>query len=383
MTTILQPQIGYDRLRRTRTFRQEGFTRWQDATLCIVGAGNLGFRFAREAVLSGASVVAFDPDYAGAENAGTQFAAAGKAKVDSLVQACEAIRPGSARGVAEDIRHVGIGELAELSLLVDCSDDASLAMYLTPISNGLEQPHLRLALDGSGEMELGTVTCSHGGGGFSCRLCTYDAASMFQETARMSCPGRAPNRPPTLAGGAIGAAVAGLGLLQAQRLVTGNDLEQVLDRQMVLDLSTPQMLPLQRRRSEKCLSGHIAWELTRVRRSANRATLAELFSEARLRLDAANVVLEPFGHPLCVEATCRCGGWQAAAGTRFAMPPLCPDCGQPMEWLRAHVVTRLTHDDAKELEIDEVPLWRLGYPLRGAMFTALAPRTPPLRMVLE
>lgn len=104
-------------------------------------------------------------------------------------------------------------------------------------------------------------------------MCTYDFQDLFRSTQRTPCPGQPDaERAPTIAGGALGAAIAGCGLLQAQRLVLGNDLELVVNREILVDMTRWKLLPIERRRSDTCLSGHVRWQLTRIGRSADEVT---------------------------------------------------------------------------------------------------------------
>jgi hypothetical protein len=327
-------------------------------------------------------VTLWDPDVGGVENAGTQWAEPGLAKVNTVAAACDRIRPGHAIGVPSDIRQIGIGELLRFDVLLDCSDDPSLAMYMTQVSNGLQRPLLRLAVDGSGDADVGRVLCSHGGAGHSCQLCTYDVPDLFRRTRRTPCPNQQPERPPTLAGGPIAAAIGACGLLQAQRLVTGNDMDQVLDLEVVLDLTDWQLFPIRRPRSAGCLSGHTPWQLTRCEHAAE-TTLAKVFHEAEERCGAAEVALEPFGHPLFTEALCECGGCQRAVGTRWAPPPICAQCGKPMTWFPTSAKPRLTRADATLWGIEGTSLTQLGFPQRGALFTAHSVNRPPLWLLLH
>jgi hypothetical protein len=377
------PDPGGGRLPETRTFRGTGWQTWTAAELHIIGAGNIGQRVAREAVLAGTHVVVYDFDDFATENAGTQSGRPGKRKVDHIVEVAESIAPGWARGVYADIRHVGVGELARASVLINCSDDPALDITLTRISNGLGIPLLRAAIDGSGERELGRVSASHGGAEYSCQLCTYELHDLLRYTPRTPCPGPpALQRPTTRAGGAIGTTVAGLALIQAQRLVTGNDLEQVLDREWIIDLDSGQLLVVQRPRVDGCLSGHVRWSWTSLSRRPAETTFPELFREAAERLGNEGLSLEAYGHPLCRQATCDCGEQQAVAGTRWAPAPRCPACGQAMGWTLATALDRLTPEAMHQLAIHDVPLEMLGFPASGPMFVARAPQKQPWRLVL-
>ncbi len=384
MSQSKQENRDFDRLRRTPTFRRNRLARWRAAKLGVFGAGTLGGRFAIEASLSGACVRVFDFGRGSPENRATQFVEVGVAKAESVAAKCNAVRAGSAVARCVDIRHVGVGELQSCDVLVDCTDDPTLAVPLVKISNGLKRPLLRLAVDGTGESDLGRVLCSHGGAGQACAVCTYSREDIFRHTQRTPCPGANRDLPPTLAGGPVAAVVAGYGLLQAQRLVTGNDVEHVIGREIILDMSHGQTLSIQRKRCAECLSGHQAWSLAQLSATAGQVSFADLFAEAQRRCGAGDIVLQPHGHPLCVEASCDCGRCVRVVGTRFATPPACSACQLPMHWFRQTAHARITRDVARHLQIENTPVASLGLPASGAMFTALAQRRSdsPLQLVL-
>jgi hypothetical protein len=344
----------------------------------------LGTRFAKEAVLSGASVTVFDPESAEVENLGTQELAAGRPKVGSLVDDCERIAPGRAQGIVCDVLHVGIGVLATFDLLVDATDDPNLAFPLTEVSNGLGVPLLRLAVDGSGELELGRALTSHGGGGYSCQLCSYSLHDLRRHQPRTPCPGQPqPARASTRAGGALAMVVAGAGLLQAQRLVGGNDLDLVLDRELVIDLSHSQLLSIEKQRVPDCLSGHRSWELTPAGRCAGETTMGDLFALASKLLGSRQVTIEPYAHPFSLGAFCNCGRRQTAVGTVWAAAPECPSCGRAMRWRREGLLERLDGDQAAALDTLDLTLLDLGLPVKGAMVIVRSPDRPPLRLLFS
>ncbi len=352
----------------------------------IAGAGNLGQRVALEAALAGARVTVYDPDVFGRENAETQWGQPGQAKVDHVIQQGEKMAPGRVRGLARDIRQIGIGRLSQARVLIDCTDDPGLAVHLTRISNGLGIPLLRSALDGDGQLEMGRVACSHGGGNHACQMCTYAVEDLLRPTRRQPCGGTSvPARPPTLAGGALGMTVAGVVLLQAQRLVTGNDLDLVLDREWIIDLSHGQLLPLHRARSADCLSGHVRWTLVFHDRRASDTSLRELFAVAARHLQlngTSELTLEPYSHAVCREWNCQCGESQPRYGTRWLTPIPCPRCGAPMVPRITTAVDWLTESNTRDLGIADQPLAELGFPDDGVMLVARAPKKKPLRLVL-
>jgi hypothetical protein len=387
MSTDADNPAPSQRLALTRTFRDGRLNAWRNAQLFVIGAGNLGQRVALEAVLSGTRVTSYDPGTFGPENSETQWGTPGQPKVEHLACHAAAFAPGRLHPMPCDILHAGIGRLRQASLLIDCTDDPNLAVPLTRISNGLGIPLLRGALAGDGQLELGRVACSHGGGEHACQMCNYSLEDLSRPTRRQPCAGNAtPTQPPTLAGGAIGMTIAGVVLLQAQRLITGNDLDQVLDREWIVDLTHGQILPLRRTRSSQCLSGHVRWSLIPLDRNATDTCLEDLFVEAARRWetdDTSDITLEPYGHPLCRDWTCVCGEYRKACGSRWQPDIACSRCGQPLTPQLATAYDWLTEAMARELDIAARPLAQLGIPRDGAMFVARAPKKKPLRFLLS
>lgn len=374
--------VQASRLARTCTLRDGGWQRWQGATVHIAGAGAIGQAVAIEVVRSGASGIVCDFDtFSSPENAHTQFGTPGVNKTTTLVERASAIAPGRLTGFACDVRHLGIGELSRADILIDCTDDPGLTLPLTRISNGLRIPLLRAAIDGSGQSEMGRVATSHGGGGHSCLVCSHRLADLLAKTPRTPCPGVVPQRAPTFAGGPIASMIAGATMIQAQRLVTGNDRALALDQHLIVDMSNAQMFAVRAPRRAECLTGHVGWELTRLSLSASKTTLLEVIQHAEQRLGCTPLSLEPYGHALCSAATCACGRHEAAIGTRWASPPRC-DCGRPMEWACETARYRVTPEELQSLGIGNRTLLDLGLPERGAMFIARATGRPPLRLVL-
>ena len=373
----------YSRLRATPTFRDQGLAKWQSARLGIIGCGVIGSRLAPEVVRSGAQVWLCDFEQAEPHNLGTQAVRAGRPKVEAVIEACEAIRPGAARGVCADVRHVGVGVVRRCDVLIDCTDDRLLETPLTDISNGLRIPLLRVAVDGTGRWELGRVLCSDARDGGACQMCPHALDDLQAYAKRMRCPGVATGeRPPTLAGGALAMTLAGLALLQAQRLVTGNDRELVWNREVIVDWSDLAIMAAEVRRSPDCLSGHIEWTLAEIT-AKNVQTLEQLFAAASRRLETEDCRLEPYGHPLCLEASCECGAEQVAVGTVWAAMPECLACGRRMAWRTETQRAALTRRQAQQLGVLDRPLGELGFPGEGALFVARADGRPAVRLLLN
>lgn len=373
----------YLRLREAPVFRNDRFAQWARARLLVIGGGALGSRFALEAVRSGVSHVCIcDPEPGELHNLATQAVRPGLPKVRGIVSECDAIRPGAAGGIQADVRHVGIGVLRRFDALIDLTDDPRLAYSLTEISNGLGTPRLRAAVDGLGRHEIGRVLCSDARAGGACELCSYSWSDLAAGASRTPCPG-APlaDRPPTRAGNALAAVIAGLALLQTQRLVTGNELELVRNREVIVDLSHFQIMGAVLRRSEQCLSGHATWELIEVP-AAECTCLDDVYRAARQVASDDRLTLEPYGHPLCLEARCECGAVRLACGTQWAAPPVCDRCTHTMSWRSEMQLAALDHLQAAALGILPLTLAQLGLPDRGAMFVLRLPHRPALRLVL-
>jgi len=360
----------FSRLEQTRVFRGDGMRKWRSARCGIIGCGLLGGRLATEVVRSGADVWVCDFERGESHNLGTQTARPGILKAHSVVADCNRIRSGSAQGVATDIRHVGIGTLQRCDILIDCTDDAALAMPLTTISNGLGIPLLRAAVDGSGDRELGRVLCSVARSNGACQLCSHSIDDLWRATHRTPCPGRfGQDRTPTLAGGAVASVVCGLALLQAQRLITGIDLEQVRNRESIIDLTSMCFMNAQLTQSAACISGHDEWNLVHIS-STRLQTINDIFTEAKDRLQDEHPTIEPFGHPFCLEAFCECGQTTPALGTQWATPPPCSTCKSPTAWRLETQRMRINQQQTTALGATTGTLAQLGFPLEGAMFTA-------------
>lgn len=372
----------YHNLAQTPNFRDGRYEMWSHAMLAVIGVGLLGFRVAEEAVVSGAQVLVFDPDIGELANLGTQRCRAGMPKAQTLVEQCDAIRPGRARAFACDVRHAGIRPLLECDLWLDCTDDPALAWPLTVLSNGLRKPLLRCAVDGSGQSELGRVLCSSGGTGHACQLCSYAVPDGLRRAHRTPCLGQhRDGRPPTLAGGAIGAGIAGLALSLSQRLVTGHDAESVLDHEFILDWTTYQFIRLRLPRSGRCLSGHQAWQWLDTDVSVHEGTLRDLFGAGQQQLSTAPQAIGVHFLPLNLQAYCSCGSVREAVGTARATAPLCPSCGRPMQWLEQTRIESVRLDQAYDLGLLDRSLDSLGIPA-GALIAATAPDRSAVRMLL-
>jgi hypothetical protein len=97
------------------------------------------------------------------------------------------------------------------------------------------------------------------------------------------------------------------------------------------------------------------------------ATLGDLLAIAQREVGSP-AKLAGYLHPLNTHAICQCGQSTAAAGTDWALPPACGQCGKLMQWTSLVQVHQITRELASELNINDAPLAELGYPSEGAMF---------------
>lgn len=384
----------FDRLRATTTFADGAHARWMNATLAVVGAGILGSLFAREAARSGTHIELYDFDIGEEANRGNQPVEVGEPKAEAVAGICNAISPGSARAHVTDIRHVGAGAFEHIALMVDCTDDQALVLPLTELSNGWGVPLLRLALDGSGRLELGRVLVSHGGDGRSCQVCGLSWKDVFDPGPRDPCLGVQRQQDPTNAGTALAMTVTGLGLLYAQRLVGGNGGDRILDSEVLVDLDSPGILPMQLRRSEDCLSGHKRFDPTRLNRTAAETTVKELFGLALTALEGATdsgksgkvqeISLSFRGHPILLCVACPgCGLALDSPGTPWQPTPECPGCGGAMERRREPALDQLNQAQARALGWVDTSCEALGLPSSGALVVARAPGYSPVQLLFS
>jgi molybdopterin/thiamine biosynthesis adenylyltransferase len=370
----------FSRLMQAFPFREGGFDKWLKTPLVVIGAGMLGSRLCEEAVLAGASVIVFDPDIGEFSNLGNQRCQPGVFKALSLQARCDAIRPGQLTAICCDVRHANLRLLRDCAVWFDTTDDANLAWPLTEASNGLATYLLRCAVDGTGHSEMGRVLCSAGGRGHACQCCTLSMPDLLRQRRRTPClAASAADGQPTLAGGAIATGTVGLALSLAQRLVAGKDVDAIVNHEFILDWTNFQMFAMRVDRCEGCLTGHRTWDLLDLEFSAADGTLADVFAAAG---GSPQIDLEPYLHPLNVQAACPCGAVVSAVGTAWAEPPLCESCRSRLSWLPEIQIDRITRLQAESRGIQDVPLAQLGIPA-GGMFVARSPGRPTRRLLLR
>ena len=177
--------------------------------------------------------------------------------------------------------------------------------------------------------------------------------------------------------------VAGFGLLWSQRLIGGGAEDEVLDREVYIDLETPRFLPMQLRRSDPCLSGHRRFDPVRTGLRASEATLGDLFALGSQANGGRPVTFEIPGQPILLGATCTCGRSTIRPGTRWAPVPACERCGKPTERVANSSLDRLNEEQARVLGILDEPAEQLGLARRGALLFVRAGARPSQEFLLD
>ena len=264
---------GLNRLTQTSLFRDtEAYRRWLQSSLLIGGAGMLGTPLACEAVRAGIRVKVGGrrPDHRRGQDRARPMRRCGRSKAVALAAACDAINPGRAEALHADLRHVGIGVFAASTMIIDATDDPTLAGYLT---TNFQRPWGGPA-DAGGGGRLGSVQLRAGVDLARWRRprlpdVRWELKHIMKSLPRTPCPGAADLPPPTIATNATTTAVAGLALHYIMRLVAGNP--QVFDRETILDLDNMTIFEQRLVRSPQCISRHRSWAWEQVEARARTA----------------------------------------------------------------------------------------------------------------
>ncbi len=137
--------------------------------------------------------------------------------------------------------------------------------------------------------------------------------------------------------------VAGVGLLYAQRIVTGCEAE-MRDQEVLVDLDNLQLLPQILERSPDCVTGHERWEVLSLPQSPDDVNLELIFDLARDQLGDVDVEVDLELH---------------RAGQRFSRV------------------------EGRELGLLEQPVSHLGVPPRGGVILVRAAGRSPIAYVLN
>ena len=137
--------------------------------------------------------------------------------------------------------------------------------------------------------------------------------------------------------------VAGVGLLYAQRIVTGCEAE-MRDQEVLVDLDNLQLLPQTLERCPDCVTGHERWEVLPLRQTPDDVNLDLIFDLARDQFGDIDVEVD-------------------------------------LELYREAM--RFNRVEGRELGLLEQPVTRLGIPPRGGVILARAAGHPPIAYLMK
>jgi molybdopterin/thiamine biosynthesis adenylyltransferase len=134
--------------------------------VAIVGVGNIGGQCAQHLVLMGIPVLLIDRDVVGVENYATQGFASdvGFGKAEARARWLAPLnRNCKIDHLHADIRHLGMGALRTVSLILSCADNlpTRIAINLSALRLGI--PWMDSAIDGTGRTLFGRVAVTFNG----------------------------------------------------------------------------------------------------------------------------------------------------------------------------------------------------------------------------
>ncbi len=307
--------------------------------VAIVGAGTLGGALLPHFAMVGVPAIVVDHDSVEVRNLANQhFAAAtdlGEPKAAVRARQARALNPDVAvEALAARAEELGFARLAGASLIVSAVDSFTARVRLNEIAVRLGITLMDVAVDGSGERELGLVTVYDPAKGGPCRLCSTSqrelAARLHAEKPR-HCPslrdaGQAITAA-TLAGSGHAAVVAGFAAQWALRLLLGQGDRLIGSRLVVSGGAAPRLETVKLERNAACLHDHRAYEI-RVR-LAEASIGATLDTAARI-LGGTATSVRFAARSLVVGLGCECGTELPAIGALGSTPieaARCERCG--------------------------------------------------------
>jgi hypothetical protein len=312
--------------------------------VAVAGLGTVGARLA--ASLASLSVPLLLVDHGRVEpvNVGIQpytQSDVGMEKTAALRNLLHASRPGlPVECLTVDVERVGPRTLGRCRLIIAVVDSFRTRVGLAQTATRLGLPYLDLALDGTGRSLLGRVSGHDVISGGACYTCGWDtqtwdeinheesesgcvalsqavSSTPFHET--VSAP------PATLALPGLAEIVAGIGMIQATRVLLGSERERVIDRECRINLSSGQYTESRLTRSSRCRSSHLQWTTLLLDRVPAELSLAALFDLATQHLEG-NVMLAVHDEAVALEGACPpCQRSVSTVCLRGSLPP-CPSC---------------------------------------------------------
>ena len=349
------------RLRSIPWLGATGLAALRAARVAIIGLGNIGGQVAYHLMMMGMRLLLIDRGFVEAVNLGTQgFDDIGIAKAEARARRLAPLNPFSRiEPMRADIRHLGMGVLRDVSLLISCLDNPTARMAASRAALKLGLPFLDAGLDGSGRSMFGRVA-AYGPGG-ACYLCAHDAGSLARllgggEPAAgcsraWSGADEAP-APPTLAVSVLGGAVASLQAFWALRILLGRG-DEVFGREVYFDLDGCRMSAHKLSRNARCLTDHRRYELHPFGGGVARTTVERTFQAAEARMACTgDVTLHLQSRTLVVRLRCPgCGAEKRPyriAERLTGGDAACP-CGAGMQPSAADLLEHFRRDQAAEI----------------------------------
>jgi molybdopterin/thiamine biosynthesis adenylyltransferase len=328
------PSLGPDRLTRIR----EGLP------VAIVGLGTVGSRLGLALATLGVPLYLFDSGRVESVNAGFQaydLDDVGQTKCDALTRRIHAVRGGLAvRCFPADVRAVGPGALCQCRLVIGCVDSFAARVWLARTTTALAVPYLDLALDGTGNSLYGRVSGFDTGHGTACLGCGWDDHNweiVNREQEGSGCAAlaaSAPEAPSTVALPGLAECVAGLGAIQAIRILLDNDSTRVLGREWRLNLSAGRLDETRLEPDQGCRLEHRPWTVVKLEHRPSELTIRQLFDRAADQA-GGECVLGVDDNPLVLAAGCSgCRREVALVSLRSSLP-ICATCNLalvPLVW---------------------------------------------------
>lgn len=352
------------------TFGAENLRRLRASRVAVVGVGLLGGHVSRELGLLEVPQLLVDDDLVDPPNLTQALPACriGHPKVEArAAQIAELSPKAPVHALHARVEDVGLGVFAAMDLIVGALDGRASRMRVAEIAQKVDAPWLDVAVDGSGEHLLATVSCyGRPGRDASCYACgrtKEDLAAIANEGRGPGCPTwrdpLARATPPTLTAPAFGSIAAGYAALCAVRILLGEAEELANTRLQIHADGRPSLRALSLRRSPRCVLPHRSLGPLR----AAPAAVGALFAAATADLGAEPERLG-LHHRVLVPALCcpTCGVTRPLPRVREAYSDDDVRCGcaPGAEMVPERMLDRLERADVEDLAEFR---WRdLGFP---------------------
>jgi molybdopterin/thiamine biosynthesis adenylyltransferase len=292
-------------------------------------------------------------------------------KCQALARTLRSIRPDlELSGYEIAVERLAPRALSRCRLVIGCVDRFTPRVWMAQTLAYLGIPYLDLALDGSGHSLYGRASGFDPARGTACYCCSWDQTN-WDELSRAepssgcaALAGQAPDAPATLALPGLAEAVAGLGAIQAVRLLVDEEPDRVLGREWQLNFTAGRLSETTLTRQPRCRLDHRPWSIVELDEHPAHETVRGLFGLAEARLGQL-VSLGAYNEPLVFEAACPgCRTHIDTARLRKSLP-CCPTCRGALVPLTTGMQARFYRDQVSaHLDLT----WAaLGLPPGGAV----------------